>query len=434
MERGIDELDVIDLLTSLVEKSLVLFEERDREGRYRMLETVRDYAVEKLADGDPGEWRDRHLASFADWVAEAEPHLTGADQVEWLERLEAEHDNLRAAQDWAVGGQGSVERGLRLAGALRVFWAVRGHAREGIGRLEALLAGAEGSAAVRGKAYLCAGRLAIRLSDYDRARTHLEEALALARQTGDQRDEARAHNFLGSLAYYLGDSVLARSHYAKALQIIGENGSVQARATLIGNLANAEAALANADRAAELFAESIALLKGYGDVQNAALHLGNLGRLHLDLARFEQAIGPLEEALALAEASGFVLVHAATLQDLALCMLSFGDVQAARARLTASLSLSERTGDRRSIVGALRAFVALLAAEGHPRDAALIAGAADAFADESGDVRDPNEQHRYESTLAQLRDTFGATAFEAAVREGGALSGDQAIARCLAVG
>src|SRR5205823_7140008 len=114
--------EVLDLLASLVEKSLVLYEEREGEGRYRLLETVRQYARDRLLEaGEAAAVRGRHRDWFLALAEQAEPELRGPEQVVWLERLEREHDNLRAALAWS-GAQGEGEAGLRLGGALKRFW------------------------------------------------------------------------------------------------------------------------------------------------------------------------------------------------------------------------------------------------------------------------------------------------------------------------
>jgi predicted ATPase len=139
--EGVKQEDVLDILTSLVDKSLVGTEERNSATRYRLLETVRQYALERLREGgEEAQWRGRHLAHFVAVTEEAEPQLTGADQRTWLERLEAEHDNLRSALAWSSTAGGDAARGLRLAGAFWWFWYVRGYFGEGRRWLSALLA------------------------------------------------------------------------------------------------------------------------------------------------------------------------------------------------------------------------------------------------------------------------------------------------------
>ncbi len=159
---GIEGLAVFDLLTQLVFKSLVIMDEQVGDVRYRLLETVRQYGRDRLLESEETvPVRGRHLVWYRDLAEQAETELMGAGQAAWLDRLEAEHANIRAALEWATGGR-EVEVGLRLAGAVWRFWFVRGYFAEGRARLQALLAkGAEVPPAVRAKALKAAGNLAV---------------------------------------------------------------------------------------------------------------------------------------------------------------------------------------------------------------------------------------------------------------------------------
>ena len=228
----VENFEVLDLLTSLVDKSLVVYEEGvDGQGRSRLLETVREYAGDRLQEsGSFEETKDRAAAWFLGFAAEAEPQMIGPEQALWLERLEAEHDNLRASLSWYENvtepqGEGGaaglrLENGLRLAGSLWRFWYVRGHLSEGrqwLGRvlespsgLESTsglegAAGREGAAgfealAIRSKALSGAGNLARNQGDYAAARALYEESLTLFRQLGDQRGIAESLEGMAGVA------------------------------------------------------------------------------------------------------------------------------------------------------------------------------------------------------------------------------------------
>ena len=167
--------DVLDLLTSLADKSLVVAEQRDGHSRYRLLETVRQYARERLVESGGGEAvRERHRDYFLALAEEAEPKLMGAEQAEWLQRLEEEHENLRAGLDWSLAEAGSGG-GLRLCGALQRFWITRGHLSEGREWCARVLgkAGGEERTPERAKALNAAGALAYYQGDYPAARALL---------------------------------------------------------------------------------------------------------------------------------------------------------------------------------------------------------------------------------------------------------------------
>src|SRR5205823_5443019 len=132
--------EVADLLAALVDQSLVVYEEQDGQARYRLMETVRQYARDRLLEmGEAGEVRERHLGFFLALAERAEPELRGSGQAAWFGRLEAEHDNLRAALEWSRTGSRDATAGLRLTGALWWFWSVRGHWQEGSDRLAEVL-------------------------------------------------------------------------------------------------------------------------------------------------------------------------------------------------------------------------------------------------------------------------------------------------------
>jgi non-specific serine/threonine protein kinase len=184
--EGIEEDEVLDLLSHLVDKSLVVVQERGGEARYRLLETVRQYGHEKLLESEAAEAiRGRHANFFLTLAEEAEPKLKGAQSRLWLERLEIEFDNLRAALRWAADA-GEVETLLRLAGALWWFWLRNGHLSEGRRWLEGALERVEASArtAARAKVLWGAGFLAFSQVSHPAARSRLEESAGICREIG----------------------------------------------------------------------------------------------------------------------------------------------------------------------------------------------------------------------------------------------------------
>ncbi|HYM70819.1 MAG TPA: AAA family ATPase, partial [bacterium] len=219
--RGEAPLAVLDLLTQLVLKSLVLMDEQDASVRYRFLETVRQYSAARLREwSEEPAVRDRHLDWFLALSERAAPEMVGSTQAAWFDRLEAEHDNLRAALEWALQC-GRAEAGLRLIGAAWRFWFVRGYFAEGRGWLESLLrAGESTPAAVRADALNAAGNLAVfGQGDYAAGRRFYERGLALWKQTGDGRGVAR---ILGNLAFVAageGDPVAERALLDESLAL-----------------------------------------------------------------------------------------------------------------------------------------------------------------------------------------------------------------------
>ena len=194
----VEEWEVLDLLTSLTDKSLVVAEQEQGQTRYRLLETVRQYAGDRLGEsGERESARERHQACFVALAEEAEPQLTGPEGAKWLDRLEREHDNLRAALEWD-----NREVALRIAGALFRFWYVRGYYSEGCKWLADMLASsvAQAHTPARAEALYAAGVLAYCQGDYAAALSLSEECLTLFRELGDKQGSANSLNNLGIVA------------------------------------------------------------------------------------------------------------------------------------------------------------------------------------------------------------------------------------------
>jgi len=254
-------LGVFDGIASLVDKSLLRRDEgEDAEPRFRMLETIREYALERLLEaGESDQFHRRHADHCLALAEQAEPGLIGPQQATWLDRLEADHDNLRAALSW-LAERGPVDHGLRLGAALKRFWRARGHIMEGSERMAALLSlpDAQGRTTSRAKALHAAGQLTREQGNYGEARALFEESLDIYRATDDPRGIGWAFVDLGFLSRYQGDYAAARS----------------------------------------LFEESLELLKRIGDMEGIAASLGNLGLIARDQGDLGAAEVRLEESLA----------------------------------------------------------------------------------------------------------------------------------------
>jgi predicted ATPase/class 3 adenylate cyclase len=388
---GVHEDAVLDLLTSLVDKNLVVAEERNGATRYRLLETVRQYAADRLLEsGEAGQLRDRHLAYFLAVAEQAAPQLRGPDQQAWLDRLETEHDNFRSALTWSSAAAGDGAGGLRLAGALSWFWLVHGHFGEGRGWLFALLAGApEGQVvASRIKALIGAGILAFAQSDFAAARVLLEESLATAREIGDQFSVGVALNNLGNVAINQGDYAAARPLYEESLALRRELGHRSGIAASLSNLANVARAQGDYATARALHEESMAILQELGDQRAKALSLTNLGNVVCDQ----------------------------------------GDYAAARMLYVESLALAHELNDRLVVAEALEGLAHVAAALAVPSRAARIWGAAERLREEIGAPLPPNERPRYDPQVASARAAMeDDPAFDSAWQEGRTMTLEQAV-------
>ena len=238
---GLDRRDIFDLLCALVDKSLAMIEPGpDGEPRYTMLESVWDYADEKLIQhGETARYRSRHLDYFTRFAEEAEPGLAGPEQKTWLDRLSTEHYNFNFALRWSVENPEGVERGLRLAGALIRYWEVRSYLNEGREQFEELLARADASVppAVRAKAELGAGRLSWCQDRDSDAMRHYLESKRLYEELGMAAEVGLLHAFLGFTERNEGNNADARAGPLRARRRDRPGPALPARAGLGGKRA-----------------------------------------------------------------------------------------------------------------------------------------------------------------------------------------------------
>ncbi|HEX9371769.1 MAG TPA: tetratricopeptide repeat protein, partial [Roseiflexaceae bacterium] len=273
---------ILDGLSALIDQSLLRQEAPDEaEPRVEMLETIREYALERLeAGGEAAEIRRRHARYFLALAERAERELWGSRQAAWLRRLDAENGNLRAALAWSQSEAGDVEIGLPLAGALWYYWALRSRYCEGRQWLEDALARSGGAATpARAQALNGAGRLAEKQGYSTRAQALLEEALSLHRAHGDAEGVAIALLYLGRTARDRGDYQRAEAIEQESLDLFRDQGSAWGVRWALFSLGDAALDQADAARAAELFEESLALCRASGDRNGTTVSLMNLGRV-----------------------------------------------------------------------------------------------------------------------------------------------------------
>jgi predicted ATPase/DNA-binding SARP family transcriptional activator/DNA-binding CsgD family transcriptional regulator len=396
--NGIREDEILDLLSGLVDKSLVVTEApQGARGalRYSMLEPVRQYGREQLEEsGDAETTRRWHALWCLALVEEAEPKLVGAEQAGWLERLETEHDNLRAALRWFLE-RGEAEQGLRLAGALGEFWRVRGHLREGLRWLEEALGNGEdtSSTLARAKALSHAGWMAWERVDFERSRTFSEEALALSRRLGYKEGAASALYNLGMIAIY--DQMRPEEAWA-------------------------------------LFEESLALRRELGDMAGAGRTLQKMGLISVVGHDFEQAAALYEESLGLARETRDKLGLILALWLGMLASLGQGDHRQVKALCKESLDLARQVGYTHGITFILHVLAASAGSQGPPVRSARLWGAAESLLDNLGGSLGPAERHFYGPYIAAARAQMDHRAWEAAWAEGRAMSLEEAVEYVLA--
>ena len=467
--RGLERTDVLDLLSGLVDKSLVMAEQTDGTTRYRLSETMRRYAQERLAEdaAEDAAMRDAHLAWVGELAARAEGELRGPEQVRWLRVVEAALDDVRAALRW--GSERAEVDTLALAAALGRFWEVRGYLSEGRGWLEALLAttGAAVGPEVRTKALRWAAILAQRQGDYDQARVLHGESLELAQAAGDQRGIAAAVHGLGNLAALQGDLAGARPLYEQALDIgrvLGDDHVIAAALTNLGTVAHNRAAFAEARALSEeslavrrrmgdrhgiamvtgnlaylafqqgdlaearaLYEESLGLQRELGDRPGIANSLCNLGYLALSEGDLAGAAKLLEESLALAGELGDKYWTALSLLRLAKVARAEGDHERASVLDGRALTLASEMGAKRALAEWLEGLAGTAVAQGAFERAVVLLGAADAVRDELGAPLPPAERPAHDKDLAAARAALSEDAFARAWAEGRAMPLEDAV-------
>jgi len=384
------------LLRTLVDQSLIRTHNSAQGApRYHLHELVRQYALEQLdASGEGDAVRDQHLRFFLRLAEAAEPHLSDDEQQGWLEQLDNERDNMRAALAWPLHDGRSDERaelGARLAGALWRFWWVRTDLIEGRRWLEAVVDNDRIPGAIRAKALHGAGVLAHEQGEYAQARAWYERSLALRRALGDQRGIAASLNSLGVVALDEGDY----------------------------------------DRARSLYEESLALKRQLGDRRGIAYSLGNLGLVASAQGDYSFAQTLYEEALALCRALGDRLGMSVSLGNLGAVALEQGDSERAAVRFKEALPLFQAMGDQDGIAECCEGLAGVAIASGQPQRAARLCGAGHALREAVGAPLMPVERRRYEAILAAARAQLGETAFSAAYAEGQAMAVAQAIAEAM---
>ncbi len=396
-------LDALAGVEALLDKSLLRREDGPGgKARFTMLETIHEYARERLAQwGEEVMLRRAHADYFLALAKRAEPELMGAGQVTWLVRLDADDDNLRAALTWTRDHAGDDdEMALQLAGALWRFWWIRGHLAEGRWWLEGLLGRGGGSAAVRARALNGAGNLAWSQGDYAKATAWYEESIILWRQVDDGVGIARALSNLGMVLHEQGDLGGAQARYEESLALHRQQHDLDrwSIAATLNNLGRAVHEQGDRARARTLLTESLTLKQEIGDSAGIAATLGNLA----DLSNAE------------------------------------GDYQRAATLYRDSVALYKELGDHGGIAAGCEGIAQMAALPKNPeadslRAVRLLAAASTLRIAADLPLPPAERSYYYERNLTNLRHALGDSLFEEAWSVGQTLSVDQIIAEVLSV-
>jgi DNA-binding CsgD family transcriptional regulator len=426
----------LDQISSLVSKSLAMADTMGRtQARYRLLETIREYALEKLEEaGQTVRLRNRHLDLFLAQAEDAAPKLNDAHQQLWLNWLEDEHDNLRAALTWSLEGN-RVEEGLRIATALVRFWEIRGHVQEGLVWFERLLAQADERVAlvVHAQALAYASFLAMFLGDVSTTTAYGREAVALAEAAGEEGSGVLAIALAG-----LASGKRAAGDYQTALTL--EERVIQLLRDSLGPpfflgmalLAHGGVAieLGQYDTARVSLDESLAIAREAGDSFRIAHALNSLG----DLARCEQkykdAQTAYENSLALLREVGAQHDLASVLHNLGHTCLRLGDIERGQAFFHESLANHQALQNASGVAECLIGFAALALLQGSPAVGARLLGASVAIGGQRTAVASVWQVTRteYEHYLGLARAALTETEFQAEQAAGRAMSLAQAVA------
>jgi predicted ATPase/DNA-binding SARP family transcriptional activator/DNA-binding CsgD family transcriptional regulator len=422
---GIEEGDVLDLLSALVDKSLVVAEGiRNRGVRYRMLEPVRQHAREKLEESrEAGTIQRRHAEFFLTLAEAAEPELMGPEQGVWLACLETEHDNLRKALNWAL--EHEDELGPRLAGVLRRFWRARGHLTEGRRWLDRLAG--SGTASVRAKVLEGAGWLAEAQGDYEQAEELYKESLTLSEHLGDRGAVASNLDNLGSLATFRGDDERATELVERSLTIYQEQEDGRGVARALNTLGALAASKEDLARAVALFEEALTSARKREDAQVIAVSLDNLGFATLLSGDWKRASALLEESLAIAREVGDTLDIAIVLINVSFAALMHGDYKRVTVLIEESLVLLRTAGDKQHVADCLEKMAAVAAAQEKTTRAARLWGAAVALREDLGAPLEPREREILQPYVAAARSRLGGRVWEVARAEGRKMTSEEAI-------
>jgi len=471
--EGIATADVLDLLAHLVNKSLVVVEDREDDRRYRLLEPTRQYARDRLREvGEIDGTRARHVEWFLAFAEETEEKLHGREQVTWLRRMETEHENLRTALEWTVAGD-HWSTALRLAAALAAFWELHGHITEGRRRLDEVLSRSAGASLppLRARGLYAAASFAADQHDWPQAKTLASESLTLYQESGDTRGEAAALRLLGTVARWQSDYEAAAGLYQQSLssyQQVQDTRGVALANRSLGELARAQKRY---PEAAARFTASLELFREVGDKASISHTLYLLGLTARAQGAFAQATAHAEEALALSREleDAYAAAHAihllgtvawyqgdidraaalheqslplfqelgdwncvgTTTTDLGLVAQGRGDLERAASLHKDALRRRSDLGDKPGIAECLERLAAVVEQRGDGAQAARLVGSAEALREALKVPLPPVERPRYEQLVAAVRTSIGEAAFAAAWTAGREMTAERAVTYAL---
>ena len=384
----IESTALLPMLMHIADKSLLAVDESpDGRARFRLLETLRQFGLERLDELD-ADVRRRHAVHYLRIATEAEPYLQTGTQDVWLNRLALEQDNIRAALAWSLTADPPLA--LRLAATVGRFWTIRGHLREGQGWLKRALDATDAVDPVRAKALSTTAWLTYKLGMVDAAEAMAHEALGFGTEHGDRQLQATALNVLGVIREHRGDHEGAAAHLSSCAAIRAEIGDRRGLAAALNNVAMALQTAGRIDDALSQARQGLAIVREVGDRYALAMTLDTVARIALDAGRAGEA----------------------------------------RDRVRQILEVAPLIGDTISIANGLEGAAQLAATQGMHERTVTLAGAASAVRDRVGTYLPRHRTARLQATIAECREKLGPTA-GAAWDSGTHMTADQAVALAL---
>ena len=432
--------DLLDSLTALVNHSMIRQQADSQTGqpRFQMLVTIREYALSQLdVHGELPTRQAAHAACYLTLAEEARPHLRGPQQVSWLNQLDQEHDNLRAALHWAIDNR-HPETALRLGQALWLFWVFRGHQTEGRHWLQQILslptpAANPAQDSRRAAVYHGAGIMAHQQRDYHHAQQMLTQALALYRSLDDRPGMAGITNLLGTVNYEQGALDLAQEQYEAALsqfRALNETRMIAVCLNNLGRVAHVRDELAQANH---YFAESLALLRQIEDTSSIAVPLNNLAVVSHDIGDSQQALQLLTESLALRRKVGDRRGISNGLVNLGNVHFDLQNMRAANDCYREGLELAQQVGDKAAIACCLEGLAGIAGHAGRARLAAQLCGSAEHTREKIGSaILYPADRRRYQAITTTIQAQLTTPAWHENRARGQALPLEQIVALALA--
>ena len=436
--EGVEEGEILDLLSGLVEKSLIIARGSDEGGvRYRMLEPIRQYAQEKLEErGEAEEVRRRHAALFLSLAEEAEPRLRGPEDRAWLDRLEEEHDNMRAALSWALERE-EVELALRLAGVLETFWQAHGHWSDGRKWLEAALAGDKrASVAARIRALEALLWLTYDQFDIERMAAVAQEGMKLSAEAEiDSSLAASLRIMLACPAWLGGDYERGRELLEESITLSREAGDKVKIAEAAFQLVVVTDGLGERARAKEIFEGVISVCREVGYAYRLPDSLLSLGYTFMLEGDYERGAALNEEAVAICREHGYRQKLNYALDNLGWAALLRGDYEGAKPFYEESLVVSKELGDRSIASESLEGMACISGVRGEALRAGRLFGAAEGLKEtlrEAVALQHGSEEEAWrEPYRAAARSRLDGATFDSAVAEGRVMTFGEAIGYAL---